>query len=94
MVNSGKVRIVQGGEAREELRRERADQQDFSSLETAKNWGLEKGADFILQGTINSITDSNVKEKVMYYQTDLVLTDLETNEKIWIGTKKIKKLVK
>lgn len=94
LVNSGKVRVVQGGEAREEIRQERADQQEFSSVETAKNWGLEKGADFILQGTINSITDSNVKEKVMYYQVDLVLTDLETNEKVWIGTKKIKKLVK
>ena len=94
LVNSGKVRVVQGGEAREEIRQERADQQEFSSVETAKNWGLEKGADFILQGTINSITDSNVKEKVMYYQVDLVLTDLETNEKVWIGTKKIKKMVK
>ncbi len=94
LVNSGKVRVVQGGEAREELRQERADQQEFASLETAKNWGVEKGADFILQGTIVSITDSNVKEKVIYYQTDLVLTDLESNEKVWIGTKKIKKLVK
>ena len=94
LVNSGKVRVVQGGEAREELRQERADQQEFASVETAKNWGLEKGADFILQGTIVSITDSNVKEKVVYYQTDLVLTDLESNEKVWIGTKKIKKLVK
>ena len=94
LVNSGKVRVVQGGEAREELRQERADQQEFASLETVKNWGLEKGADFILQGTIVSITDSNVKERVIYYQTDLVLTDLESNEKVWIGTKKIKKLVK
>jgi uncharacterized protein (TIGR02722 family) len=94
LVNSGKVKVVQGGEAREELRQERADQQEFASVETAKNWGQEKGADFMLQGTINSITDSNTKEKIVYYQTDLVLTDLESNEKVWIGTKKIKKLVK
>lgn len=93
-INSGKVKVVQGGEAREELRNERADQQDYASSATTKKWGQEKGADFILQGTINSITDSNSKEKVMYYQVDLELTDLESNEKVWIGTKKIKKIIK
>ncbi|HNP17046.1 MAG TPA: penicillin-binding protein activator LpoB [Fulvivirga sp.] len=93
-VNSGKVRVVQGGEAREELRRERADQQEFASDETAKKWGMERGADFIMQGTISSITDSNSSEKLVYYQVDLVLTHIQTNEKVWIGTKKIKKIVK
>jgi uncharacterized protein (TIGR02722 family) len=92
-VNSGRVRIVLGGDAREELRDERADQQDFASSSTTKKWGMEKGADFILQGTVNSITDSNTREKVVYYQVDLSLTDLESNEKVWIGTKKIKKVI-
>ncbi len=92
-VNSGRVRLVQGGEAREELRRERADQQDYASLTTTKKWGLEKGADYILQGVVNSITDANSNTKLMYYQVDLTLTDLETNEKVWIGTKKIKKVI-
>ncbi len=55
-INSGKVKVVQSGEAREQLRTERADQQDFASASTTKKWGLEKGADFILQGTVNSIT--------------------------------------
>lgn len=93
-VNSGKVKLVQGGEAREELRMERGDQQEFASLETAKKWGQEKGADFILQGTVNSITDANVREKLVYYQTDLELTHLETNEKVWLGSKKIKKTIR
>ena len=93
-MNSGKVKVVQAGAAREELRKERADQQDYASLETVKKWGLEKGADFILQGVVNSITDANTKEKVVYYQVDLSLSDLESNEKVWIGTKKIKKVVK
>ena len=92
-INSGKVKLVQGGAARDELRDERADQQEFSSAATVKKWGREKGADFIMQGTLNSIFDSNNKEKVVYYQTDLELTDLETNEKVWIGSKKIKKVV-
>ncbi len=92
-INAGKVRVVQGGEAREELRSERADQQEFASAETTKKWGMERGADFILQGTINSITDSNSKDKLVYYQTDLELTHIETNEKVWIGSKKIKKVI-
>jgi len=92
-INAGRVRVVQGGEAREELRKERADQQEFASVETTKKWGMERGADFILQGTINSITDSNSKDKLVYYQTDLELTHIQTNEKVWIGSKKIKKVI-
>ncbi len=90
LINSGKIRMVQSGQAREELRDERADQQNFASQATIKKWGLEKGADFILQGTVNSIVDANQKQKIVYYQVDLELANLESNEKVWIGTKKIK----
>ena len=62
-------------------------------LYIAKKWGLELGADFMLQGTINSIVDSYKKEQVVYYQVDLELTNLETNEVVWMGDKKIKKQV-
>jgi len=54
---------------------------------------MEKGADYIMQGTLNSIVDQYGKSKVTYYQVDLELIDLETNEKAWIGDKKIKKLI-
>ncbi len=93
LINSGRVSIVQGGEMRDEIRRERADQQDYAASNTIKKFGLEKGADFFLQGTVNSITDQNTREQVIYYQTDLELVNIETNEKVWIGTKKIKKLI-
>lgn len=93
ILNSGKVRLVQAGEAREELRKERADQNEFASAATAAKWGKELGADFMLQGLVNSIVDSNGKQKLVYYQTDLELVNLETNEKVWIGDKKIKKVV-
>lgn len=92
-VQSGKVRLVQAGEKREALRKERAAQQDFASSETAKKWGRELGADFMLQGDISSITDQYKKEKVIYYQTSLELSDLESNEIVWIGDKKLKKYV-
>lgn len=93
VLNSGRVRLVQAGNAREELRKERADQNEFSSAATAKQWGKELGADFMLQGVVNSIVDSNGKQKVVFYQTDLELTNLETNEKVWLGDKKIKKVI-
>lgn len=93
LINSGRVRLVQGGEFRNELRAEKADQQNNSSLETVKKFGRELGADFMLQGTVNSVPDSNGKTKLVYYQADLELTNIETNEKVWLGTKKIKKVV-
>jgi len=94
IVNDGSARLVQAGDKREALRNERVDQQSFSSSETAKNWGLELGADFMLQGTISSIVDTYKKEKIIYYQINFELSDLETNEIVWIGEKKIKKYVK
>jgi len=93
-LNSQQVRLVQGGEKREEIRGERADQQDFSSAETMKAWGREIGADFMLQGTINSIVDTEGRETVNFYQINLELTNIETNEIVWIGDKKIKKYIK
>ena len=92
-INSGKVSVVQSAEAREALRDERADQQEFASPETMKKWGREKGADFILQGVINAVVDQYRKEKIVFYQVDLELTNIETNEKVWLGSKEIKKLI-
>ena len=47
----------------------------------------------MMQGVVNSIVDQEGNQKVVFYQTDLELTNLETNEKVWIGNKKIKKVV-
>jgi uncharacterized protein (TIGR02722 family) len=93
-VKSGKLRLVQGGKKREELRAEKADQQSNSSVSSMKKFGLEQGADYILQGSINSIVDSEKRKKVVYYQVNLELTNIESNEVVWIGDKKIAKYVK
>jgi PBP1b-binding outer membrane lipoprotein LpoB len=92
-VDSGRVRVVAAGTQRDELRSEREDQARHASLETAKNMGRELGADFMLQGQIDSILDSADGQTVRYYQVELELIDIETNEKTWIGQKKLKKLV-
>ncbi len=48
----------------------------------------------MLQGTINTIIDVEGTTQVRYYQVDMTLIDLADNEKVWVGQKKIKKLVK
>jgi hypothetical protein len=93
-INSGKVRLVQAGDKREELRRERAAQQEFASSATAKKWGNELGADFMMNGDINSIVDTYKKERVNYYQVNLELTNIESSEIVWIGDKKIRKYIR
>ncbi len=93
-VKTGKVRLVQGGKKREELRAERADQQTNATVSSMKKFGLEQGADYMLQGSINSIVDSEKRKKVVYYQVNLELTDMQSNEVVWIGDKKIAKYVK
>ena len=92
-INSGRVKVVASAEERDQIRGERADQQEFSSESTMKQWGLEKGADYMLMGEINMIVDSEDGDQVKYYQVDCYLVDLEDNTKIWAGFEKIKKFV-
>ena len=92
-INSGKVRTVSSSSERGEIREERADQGEFAAIETVKRMGRELGADYMMTGEINTIEDREGGDQVIFYQTDLTLTNIETNEKIWIGNKKIKKFV-
>ncbi len=93
-INSGMVRIVENGVFREKIREERAEQGEFASPETQAKWGRELGADFMMFGVITAITDAYNKEKVVNYKVNLELANLETNEKVWIGDKEIKKYIR
>jgi len=93
LINSGRVRFVAARGEREGVREERMSQQHFASDATMKAWAQELGADYMLIGSIKTITDAAGGKQVIYYQTDLELVDIETTEKVWIGTKKIKKLI-
>ncbi|MBI4396610.1 MAG: penicillin-binding protein activator LpoB [Elusimicrobia bacterium] len=94
LTNSGRVKFVASREQRDEVREERLDQAQNASLETAKSMGQEYGADYMIKGQINTLMDAAGKQQVKYYQTELELIDMASNEKAWIGQKKIKKLVK
>lgn len=92
-INSGTVRSIAGDTFREKLRQEVRGQQTHASEETAKRMAQEIGADFMLTGTINTILDTEGGRQVKFYQVDLTLINVETHEKVWIGTEKKKKVV-
>ncbi|MGK7394349.1 MAG: penicillin-binding protein activator LpoB [Candidatus Cyclobacteriaceae bacterium M3_2C_046] len=91
--NSGMADLVEGGEFRERLREERADQQEFASPETTSRWGRETGANLMLFGVMTSEEDAYNNKKVVNYITTLYLTDLETNKRVWYGQEEIKKYI-
>jgi hypothetical protein len=91
LINSGMVRFVAAKVQREDLFDEKSYQAEFVSPETMKEFRKETGADFLLVGAIKSIVDQEGGTSVVFYQTDLELLNIETAEKVWIGTKKIKK---
>jgi penicillin-binding protein activator len=94
LTNSGRVIFVASKDQRTELRDEKADQAQNASLATAKSMGQEYGADYMLKGDINTTFDAAGKQQLRYYKVSLELIDLTTNEKVWIGEKEIKKVVK
>lgn len=92
-VNSGDVRIVASRLEREEIRIEKEDQQSNSTFDSAKRLAQETGADVMLIGNITTIKDQIDNTRVVFYQIDLELIDLESNVKLWIGSNKHKKVI-
>lgn len=94
MVNSARLEVVASTEQQAILRDEREKQDLYVSEATRKRLGNELGADVIMLGAINTIEDVEGRRSIRYYQVDLELIDIETNRKLWIGQKKIKKFVR
>ncbi len=90
-INSGQVRVVANPLEREELRGEREDQQEWATDATRKRLRAETGADYMLNGVIDVIVDREGGHQVKFYQVDLYLTGIESNERTWVGQTKIKK---
>jgi uncharacterized protein (TIGR02722 family) len=92
-INSGMVRVVASPEERQQVRAEREDQQQHARADTRARMAYELGARYMLQGEIQSIEDQEGRERVVYYQVDATLIDLESNLKVWAGQHKIKKYI-
>jgi len=92
-LGSGQVQVVASAEERQEVREERANQQENAAADTRARMARERGAQYMLQGDISQITDREGGRRVVYYQVDMTLVDLETNAKSWTGQHRIKKIV-
>ncbi|MBL8013402.1 MAG: penicillin-binding protein activator LpoB [Candidatus Omnitrophica bacterium] len=94
LINSNKVKFVATRNERDEVREEREDQQlGNTNPETVTKKGMETGASFMLKGSINDVKDETRGKYAVLYQANLEMVDMKTNEKVWLGQKKIKKLV-
>jgi uncharacterized protein (TIGR02722 family) len=93
LLTTGVARVVASGDERLELRDERKDQQQNARADTRAKQGQELGARYALTGELQAIEDVDGRERVVFYQVDASLIDLETNAKVWVGQHKIKKYV-
>lgn len=93
-INSGKVDVVASSGDTDQTRAERADQDKNASEATRKESFQEQGCDFLLTGTIGSQNDQEGGKQVKFYSIDLSLTDIQSQKKVWMDNKKIKKFIK
>ena len=93
LIQTGAARVVAGGDERQGLRDERKDQQQNARADTRAHPGQELGARYALTGELQSIEDVDGRERVVYYQVDAAIVDLETNTKVWVGQHRIKKYI-
>ena len=64
------------------------------SNSTKKGPGGQTGADYVINGRLDSIVQEVGKDKTVYYKLTLNLTNLKTTEIDWTGHKEIRKTYK
>jgi penicillin-binding protein activator len=94
LINSGRVRFVAMKDQRIDIREERADQQEWATPATRKQMRAELGADYIVLGRIMDDKPRSLSGSsgVSYFKCNLEVINLETNEKVWIGSQEVKKV--
>jgi uncharacterized protein (TIGR02722 family) len=91
LMNTGKFSFID-----KEARQDVADEYNYQnsgmvSEETKKGPGGQTGADFIINGRLDSIVQEVGKDKTVYYKLTLNLTNLKTNVMLWSNYKQIRK---
>lgn len=92
LINSGKVRFVDG-EAREAILAEMKYQTESGEVKksAARKRGKQIGAHFLLMGFVSSNVQAQKKLKIVTYQIQFRLTDLESSEILWSHKELLKK---
>ena len=87
----GRVQFVDKS-AREDIKEEYEYQNSgMVSRETKKGPGGQTGADFIINGRLDSIVQQAGKDKTVYYKLTLNMTNLKTGIIVWSDYKQIRK---
>lgn len=94
LINSGKVRFVNAAKRQKILDEVKYQQSGAVRADMAKKLGKQIGADFFVGGAIASQVHSQDKVKTVNYQTNLILTNLETAEIVFSQKHQIKKRFK
>jgi penicillin-binding protein activator len=92
LMKSGRVEFID-----KEARQDVADEYNYQnsgmvSEETKKGPGGQAGADFIINGRLDSIVQEVGKDKTVYYKLTLNLTNLKTTRIAWTDHKQIRKV--
>lgn len=93
LINSDKAEAVASNAENDQAREERKQQDVNASEATRKESFQETGADFLIIGEINVQDDQAGGVKQKFYATDLKMTDVKTQKQVWLGNKKISKVV-
>ena len=93
ILNSGIAQVAASKEEAWDNRAERADQAEHASDTTVKSQGHETGSDYIMNGWIESSTDSKPGKKVKAYIVTMELSHSKTNIKVWMKVYPIKKVI-
>jgi len=94
LTNSGSVAFVDKA-ARSDVAEEYEYQKSGMVAETSKKGpGGQVGADYILNGRLDSIVKEVGKRKTVYYKVTLNLTNLKSNLIVWTNQKELRKKFK
>ena len=94
LMKTGSVTFVDK-EAREDIAEEYEYQDSGTvSRETKKGKGKQIGADFVMNGRLDSIVQEAGKDKTVYYKVTLNMTNLSTGLKVWTDQKQMRKTFK
>ncbi len=94
LMKTGKVGFID-----KEARQDIADEYNYQNSgmvakESKKGPGGQTGADFIINGRLDSIVQEVGKDKTVYYKVTLNMTNLKTGMIVWSDNKQIRKAYK
>jgi len=91
LMKSGKVTFVDKA-ARDDIQEEYDYQASgTTSRETQKSKGGQVGADFIMNGRLDSIVQEAGRDKTVYYKLTMNMTNLKTGLIVWTDHKELRK---